>query len=85
MRERDELCEEDPGPCREICDYEEKKDETGKIREIIIKQVNYGYIVKVGCHTFAIESSSKLSDLLNKYLLQPIDTEKSWHAGTLLK
>ncbi len=88
MREGREVCcdsETPTSPYGGSCCNSEKCDEVGKIREISIKQVNYGYIVNVGCHTFAIESVAKLSDMLNKYLLQPNVTEKLWYDGTLFK
>jgi len=82
MRERErggEVC------CDSECCEKSSSDGIGKIREIIIKQVNYGYIVNVGCHTFAVESVVRLNELLNAYLLQPDATEKSWYDGTLFK
>ena len=69
----------------EPCCEKSSSDEIGKIREINIRQVNYGYVVNVGCHTFAIESVARLSEMLNKYLLQPNATEKLWYDGTLFK
>lgn len=89
MREGREVCCDSESPMSQTpyggtcCN--EKCDEIGKIREICIKQVNYGYIVNVGCHTFAVESAVKLGELLNKYLMQPNATEKLWYDGTLFK
>lgn len=84
---RDEVCCESDRPMAmgSCCGEKSSSDEVGKIREISIRQVNYGYIVNVGCHTFAIESVSKLSEMLNAYLLQPNATEKQWYDGTLFK
>ena len=54
-------------------------------REINIRPLNYGYIVNIGCQTFAIESVEKLISNLEKYLNSPIETEKKWFSGNLLK
>src|SRR5208283_2781499 len=49
-----------------------------KIREILIKQIDYGYLVKVGCQSLAIETSEKLLLGLKKYLDNPITTENKY-------
>ena len=54
-------------------------------REIKIKQLNHGYVVNIGCQTFAIESVGKLVSNLEKYLNSPIETETEWLSGNLLK
>lgn len=85
---RDEVCCESDRPMglSSCCGGEKcSSDEVGKIREVSIRQVNYGYVVVVGCHTFAIESVAKLSEMLNTYLLKPNETEKQWYNGTLFK
>jgi hypothetical protein len=56
-----------------------------KIREISIKALNFGFIVKVGCHSFAIETPDKLVTVLGEYLNKPTETEKKWFSGELLK
>jgi hypothetical protein len=56
-----------------------------KIREIGIRQLHFGYIVTVGCHNFAIESSDKIIDVLGQYLKNPNETEQKWFKGELLK
>ena len=48
------------------------------IRNISIKQLNYGYIVEVGCHSFAIETHHKVMIHLGKYLADPKKTEEEW-------
>ena len=54
-------------------------------REINIRPLNHGYVVNIGCQTFAIESVDKLVSNLEKYLNSPIETEKEWFSGNLLK
>ena len=58
---------------------------TTQAREINIRPLNHGYVVNVGCQTFAIESVEKLISNLEKYLHSPIETEKEWFSGNLLK
>ena len=54
-------------------------------RRITIKQLDHGYVVNIGCQTFAIESVGKLISNLEKYLNSPIETEEEWLSGNLLK
>jgi hypothetical protein len=54
------------------------------IREVSIKQLNYGYIVGVGCHNFAFETPDKLIEKLGEYLKDPQGTENKWFKGDLL-
>jgi hypothetical protein len=56
-----------------------------KIRSINIEQLDLGYVVRVGCQSFAIETSSKLISALGEYLNAPNETEKKWFSGTFLK
>lgn len=53
------------------------------ILPITIKQLNYGYIIEVGCQTFAIESASLLIAKLSEYISNPGETEKKWNDGKL--
>lgn len=54
-----------------------------KIKHINIDQVSRGYIVTVGCQTFAIETSAQLISKLSEYINEPASTSKKWFAGTL--
>lgn len=54
-------------------------------REINIRPLNHGYVVNIGCQTFAIESIEKLIINLETYLKNPNETEKEWFSGNLLK
>lgn len=53
------------------------------MREIGIKQLNYGYNVIIGCHTFAIETPEKLIEKLSEYIKDPKGTENKWFTGQL--
>lgn len=54
-----------------------------KIRKINIEEVNRGFIVRVGCHTFAISTKAELTTKLTEYINEPEKTEQKWHAGNL--
>ena len=57
----------------------------GKIQPIVIKQLSYGYMVNVGCKSFAIEQADKLIEYLTEYINRPDETEKNWYSGILFK
>jgi hypothetical protein len=50
-----------------------------KARQITIEQMDFGYIVRVGCQTFAIESYGKVINNLIDYLKDPEATEANWY------
>jgi len=52
-------------------------------RTITIEAKNHGYVVTVGCQSFAIEKISTLIRNLEKYLERPEETEKKWLKGQL--
>jgi hypothetical protein len=54
-----------------------------KIRQIQLEQLNRGYVVRVGCQTFAIADSTELIAYLTTYILDPNKTEKKWFEGKL--
>jgi hypothetical protein len=54
-----------------------------KIRQINIEEVSRGYIVRVGCHTFAISTKAELTTKLTEYINEPTKTEKKWFSGDL--
>ncbi len=66
---------------REVC-VETVSDST-KIRGISIEQLHYGYIVKVGCHSFALEKHETVSAKIAQYLADPAGTEKLWFSQKL--
>lgn len=56
-----------------------------KMREINIREVNKGFILNIGCHTFAFTKTSDFIPELTKYLTNPQETEKDWFSGDLFK
>ena len=66
----------EPVPCVE--------DRPNKIRQINIEELHHGYIVRVGCHNFAIETKAQLIAQLSAYIQEPSLTEKKWFDGKLL-
>lgn len=52
-----------------------------KMRGVNIEQLNYGYIVTVGCHKFAIEKWQKVVETLALYMSDPAEAEKQWFAN----
>ena len=48
------------------------------IYDINIKQLSYGYVVNIGCQSFAIENSETLIKGLSNYLKSPSECEKVW-------
>lgn len=60
--------ETDAGPC----------PNPANIYNINIKQLNYGYVVNIGCQSFAIENSETLIKGLSNYLKSPSECENIW-------
>jgi hypothetical protein len=56
---------------------------TGKAREVKITSISHGFIVNIGCSTFAIETIVKLTCLLGEYLQNPEKTELDYLTGKL--
>ena len=54
-----------------------------KIRPLEIREVNRGYIVGAGCHTFAISTKEELTDLITRYVNEPAKVEEQWFKGEL--
>lgn len=52
-------------------------------RNLNIRALNSGFIVEVGCHTFAIESKESLIDKITQYITNPKATERKWFKGEL--
>jgi len=83
---QDEACEE---PRPERSEYEEQSAPTpplaSAIRDTRIQQLNKGYVVHVGCHTFAFSTKEEMIYSLLKYINEPGKTEQEWFAGKLFK
>jgi hypothetical protein len=54
-----------------------------KMRQISIEEMDRGFIVRVGCQTFAISTKSELTTKLLEYINDPDQTEKRWNDGKL--
>ena len=52
-----------------------------RARIVRIIPLNHGYMVEIGCQSFAIETSSKLLANLHEYLNSPQEVEKLWMEG----
>lgn len=61
------------------------RTEKGEIFNVTIRQIAYGYIVEVGCRTFAIEDSGRLIDLLGRYLKSPNEVYQQYLDGVLFQ
>lgn len=70
-------------PQQERVPVNEEVRQKNKIRQINIEEVNRGYIVRVGCHTFAISTKAELTTKLTEYINEPAKTEKKWYSGDL--
>lgn len=53
------------------------------MRDISIHELSHGYVVTVGCQSFAIESSTSLVARLAEYINNPAATEQKWHERKL--
>jgi hypothetical protein len=71
---RGDSCEKAPSPMAAP---------SGNVRDINITKLNYGYIVTVGCHKFAIEKPETVTEKLGEYLKDPLATEKKWFDNKL--
>ena len=52
-------------------------------RRITIQELNRGYVVEVGCHSFAISEKAELTAKLVEYINNPSATEQKWFEGNL--
>jgi hypothetical protein len=58
---------------------EQPMAETPK-RAIEINSLDYGFVVRIGCQSAAVESVDKVIEKVSQYLRNPIQTEKEWYA-----
>lgn len=56
-----------------------------KMKDIIIKEMDYGYLVKIGCQTLCIESNKKLLKALKKYMKDPEGVEQLHLQGEFME
>lgn len=81
LRNDDGCCQQPMTNVTEPC-CENEVVVQSKVRPISIEQLDYGYIVRVGCQNFAFETKHKLIDKLTEYLEDPKLVEKQWFSGT---
>lgn len=55
----------------------------GKMREVWISELNYGYILTIGCHKFAFETHERALANLAEYMKDPDGVERKWFANEL--
>ncbi len=89
LSEESECCNEvEPRSFAQLCSGEMPESPMpmpDKIRKITIEQLDFGYIAKVGCQTFAIETIEKLMTNLTAYLQDPSVIENNWNTTKKLK
>ena len=66
------------------CDEEPVRDGGNRIQDLVIKQADLGYLVKVGCQTLCIETKERLIELFTAYVKNPDTTMNRHYAKTLL-
>lgn len=59
------------------------KKDVMKIKEIRIRQLDYGYVLNVGCKEIALDKPEKILFALKQYLKDPAGTEKKFLNGEL--
>lgn len=60
-------------------DVSSDTDAKVKIKDIVLKQLDYGYLVKVGCVTLAIETREKLNLWMQDYICDPETVTMKWN------
>ena len=53
-------------------------DRRQRMRTVTIEELDYGYVVRVGCQSIAVEDSAVLIKNLIKYMENPEKVEKEW-------
>ena len=84
-------CKPKDGPFEDSISYTPSNDFTysadhhnvkkSKILDIVIKEMDYGYLVKVGSQSLCIETQTKLITWLDEYIKNPDKITKKWDAG----
>jgi hypothetical protein len=70
------------GPIEDSGDVQPQSSRSqNKARNITIEELDYGYLVKIGCQSIAIDSHKKLVQKLSEYLKDPNEVENKWFAG----
>ncbi len=72
--------ESEPDVTENVYDGETRGEEIGShVREVNIKPLDSGYLVKVGCQSVAVETTESLLKALGEYLNNPTQFEKAWY------
>jgi len=56
-----------------------------KMKDVIIKEMDHGYLVKIGCQTLCIESPKTLLKALKKYMKDPDAVENQHMSGEFME
>lgn len=56
-----------------------------RMREIKISALDRGFVVQVGCQSFAIQTKEDLIAKLVQYINDPMGTEEKYHKGEFFK
>lgn len=72
---------EEPSKASNALDPEDGRMRKNKnhMASVKIRQLDFGYVVEVGCQTFAIESKDAILTALAKYMENPREVEKNWY------
>lgn len=73
--ERGDVVMEEPTPEREMYSP----------RNVLIRPLHNGYVVKLDCHEFAFETSERAMKYVGEYLKDPHGTEQKWWKKELFK
>jgi hypothetical protein len=80
------LCDDErhPEPMEDrAVDYEggelQLESPSNNLREVNIKPLDSGYLVKVGCQSVAVETTETLLKALGDYLNNPDSFERAWY------
>jgi hypothetical protein len=79
---RDEIrgYEAEPDVRGDVYETETRGEEIGNhVREVNIKPLDSGYLVKVGCQSVAVETTETLLKALGDYLNNPDSFERAWY------
>ena len=72
-------------PEPELATLSSEDNQSSAPYEVSIRQVNNGFIVNVGCQTFAFEKFETASKYMAMYFENPSETLHKYYAGTLFK
>jgi hypothetical protein len=72
-------------PIQELATLNQEGIQSSAPYEVSIRQVNNGFVVLVGCQTFAFEKFETASKYMAMYFENPSETIHKHYAGTLFK